>query len=72
MMPRNLKYPVEHSIRLSLRACWCACAIEVLKTYVADEASARRMRSDGSYTPKSADTKFESQGWFLSQHVSRG
>ena len=72
LMPRNLNRRVEALFPVESPRLVARLRDEILSTYLADEASARRMRSDGSYTPKSRDGKFESQSWFLSQHVSRG
>jgi len=72
LMPRNLNRRVEALFPVESPRLLARLRDEILGTYLADEASARRMRSDGSYTPKSRDGKFESQSWFLSQHVSRG
>jgi polyphosphate kinase len=71
LMPRNLNRRVEALFPVESPRLLARLRDEILGTYLADEASARRMRSDGSYTPKSRDGKFESQSWFLSQHVSR-
>jgi len=72
LMPRNLNRRVEALFPVESPRLLARLRDEILNTYLADEASARRMRSDGSYTPKSRDGKFESQSWFLSQHGSRG
>ena len=72
LMPRNLNRRVEALFPVESPRLLARLRDEILGTYLADEASARRMRSDGSYTPKSRDGKFESQSWFLSRHVSRG
>jgi len=70
-MPRNLNRRVEALFPVESPRLLARLRDEILNTYLADEASARRMRSDGSYTPKSRDGKFESQSWFLSQHAAR-
>src|SRR5262249_53676652 len=40
---------------------------DILKPYLQDDACARHMRSDGSYSPKSRECGFNSQSWFLGQ-----
>ena len=64
VMPRNLDRRVEvlfpvTSPRLVRRLS------EILDQYLADDASVRHMRSDGSYTAKSRQRKLDSQAYFL-------
>jgi len=70
LMPRNLDrrvevlFPVTSPVGLQrLR--------EILDQYLADDVSARDMRSDGSYSPKPRRGKQDSQSCFLSQKTAR-
>jgi polyphosphate kinase len=70
LMPRNLNRRVEvlfpvGSPRLVARLR------EVLETYLGDQAGARYMRGDGTYTRKSPDGGLESHAWFLGQRAYR-
>jgi polyphosphate kinase len=70
LMPRNLDRRVEvlfpvRSPRLVRRLS------EILAEYLADDANARHMGSDGCYTPKSRDGKRDSQAYFLARSTRR-
>ena len=71
LMPRNLNRRVE--VLFPVRAPRLVARVrdEILHPYLADDASARRMRGDGSYTPKSKTGGFDSQAWFVSQRGPR-
>jgi polyphosphate kinase len=69
---RNLKRRVEALFPVESPRPLVRLRDEVLKTYIADETSARRMRSDGSYTPKSRESQVREPELVLSQRVSQG
>jgi polyphosphate kinase len=71
LMPRNLNRRVEVLFPVSSPRLVARLRDEILATYLADEACARYMRSDGSYTPKSRDGRLESQARFLAQCTPR-
>ena len=43
----------------------------ILNQYLADDATARHMRADGSYTAKPRDGNFNSQAHFLPRRVTQ-
>lgn len=66
LMPRNLDRRVEvlfpvASTRLVARLR------EILDQYLADDATARPMRGDGTYSPKSLDGQIDSQAAFVAE-----
>jgi polyphosphate kinase len=71
LMPRNLNRRVEVLFPVSSRRLVARVRDEILETYLADQAGARCMESDGSYTCKSQEGGFDSQEWFLGQRGSR-
>ncbi|HUI77819.1 MAG TPA: polyphosphate kinase 1 [Bryobacteraceae bacterium] len=72
LMPRNLNRRVEVLFPVSAPRLVARLHDEVLQVYLADDAGARHMRSDGSYTPKSLAGKRDSQAWFMAQRTARG
>ena len=71
LMPRNLNRRVEVLFPVTSPRLVARLRDEILETYLADRASARHMRSDGSYTRKSGDRGLDSQDWFLGQRGCR-
>ncbi len=71
LMPRNLNRRVEVLFPLSSPRLVARVRDEILQTYLADQAGARHMRSDGSYTRKSREGGLDSQAWFLGQRGYR-
>jgi polyphosphate kinase len=72
LMPRNLNRRVEVLFPVSAPRLVARLREEILNEYLADDAAARHMRSDGSYTPKSRTGKRDSQAWFMTQRTPRG
>jgi hypothetical protein len=70
-MPRNLNRRVEVLFPVSAPRLIARVRDEILATYLADDASARHMGRDGSYTPKSAIEGLDSHAWFLGDRISR-
>jgi len=71
LMPRNLNRRVEVLFPVERPQLISRLKEEILNAYLHDEAAARKMRSDGSYTPKSHEGGRDCQAWFLSQRSSR-
>ncbi|MCU1274688.1 MAG: polyphosphate kinase 1 [Bryobacterales bacterium] len=71
LMPRNLNRRVEVLFPVSSPRLVARVRDEILETYLADQAGARCMRSDGSYTCKSREGGLDSQAWFLGQRGYR-
>ena len=71
LMPRNLNRRVEVLFPVSAPRLVARLRDEILDPYLADDAGARHMRSDGSYTPKPRNGKRDSQAWFMAQRTSR-
>ena len=71
LMPRNLNRRVEVLFPVSSPRLVHRLRAEILDRYLSDDANARYMKSDGSYTPKPAAGSFDSQAWFLTQRSSR-
>jgi polyphosphate kinase len=67
LMPRNLNRRVEVLFPVSSPRLVARVRAEILETYLADQAGARHMRSDGTYTRKSREGGLDSQAWFLGQ-----
>ena len=72
LMPRNLNRRVEVLFPVTAPRLVARLRDEILSAYVADDAGARHMRSDGSYTPKPRNGKRDSQAWFMAQRTLRG
>ncbi len=64
LMPRNLNRRVEALFPVESPRLLARLRDEILNTYLADEASARRMRSDGSYTPNPATASSRARAGF--------
>ena len=71
MMPRNLNRRVEVLFPVTAPRLASRVRDEILKGCLADDAGARHMHSDGSYTPKPSNGRFESQSWFLTRRGAR-
>jgi polyphosphate kinase len=71
LMPRNLNRRVEVLFPVRSPRLVARVRDEILDPYLADDAGARHMRSDGSYSAKPWNGKFDSQAWFLSQRTTR-
>ena len=71
LMPRNLNRRVEVLFPVSAPRLVARVRDEILKGCLADDAGARQMRSDGTYTAKPRGGRFESQAWFLAQRGAR-
>ena len=69
LMPRNLNRRVE--VLFPVRSARLVARVrdEILHPYLADDANARQMRGDGSYTPKPRHGGFDSQARFLAQRA---
>jgi len=65
LMPRNLNRRVEVLFPIDSPRLVARLRDEILDAYLADEASGRHMRSDGSYTSKPRDGKIDSQSRFM-------
>ena len=72
LMPRNLNRRVEVLFPVSSPRLVARLREEILNAYLADDAGARHMNSDGSYTPKSQTGKRDCQAWFMGQRSARG
>jgi polyphosphate kinase len=72
LMPRNLNRRVEVLFPVSAPRLVARLRDEILTEYLADDARARHMRRDGSYTAKSRDGKRDSQAWFMGHRAPRG
>jgi polyphosphate kinase len=70
LMPRNLNRRVEVLFPVSSPRLVRRLRDEILNQYLADDASARHMQRDGSYTPKPKHGRLNSQAWFLAQRTS--
>ena len=70
MMPRNLDRRVEVLFPVRSRRL-IGRLKEILDQYLADDVSARHMRSDGSYTLKPREGRIDSQACFLAQSTRR-
>jgi polyphosphate kinase len=70
LMPRNLNRRVEVLFPVSSPRLVRRLRDEILNQYLADDASARHMQRDGSYTPKPQHGRLNSQAWFLAQRTS--
>ena len=70
LMPRNLDRRVEVLFPVTSPACLQRLR-EILDQYLADDFSARDMRSDGTYSPKPRRGKQDSQSSFLAQKPAR-
>jgi polyphosphate kinase len=70
LMPRNLNRRVEVLFPVSSPRLVRRLRDEILNQYLADDASARHMQRDGSYTPKPRHGRLDSQAWFLAQRTS--
>jgi hypothetical protein len=71
LMPRNLNRRVEVLFPVSAPRLVARLRDEILTEYLADDARARYMRPDGSYTAKSRDGKLDSQAWFMGHRAPR-
>ncbi len=71
LMPRNLNRRVEVLFPVTSPRLVARLRDEILETYLADRATARHMRSDGTYTRKSTEGGLDSQSWFLGQRGTR-
>ena len=71
LMPRNLNRRVEVLFPVTSPRLIARLRDEILETYLADRASARHMRSDGTYTRKSQEGGLDSQAWFLAPRAFR-
>jgi polyphosphate kinase len=69
LMPRNLNRRVEVLFPIESPRLVARLRDEILEAYLADQAMARHMRSDGSYTSKSRDGDVDSQKRFMG-HVA--
>jgi polyphosphate kinase len=72
LMPRNLNRRVEVLFPVRAPRLVARLRDEILNAYVADDAGARHMRSDGSYTAKPRNGQRDSQAWFMAQRTPRG
>src|SRR5581483_9721030 len=72
MMPRNLSRRVEVLCPVGSARLVSQLRQEILDQYLADDATARHMCSDGRYTPKPAHGGFNSQAAFLNRRNSDG
>ncbi len=71
LMPRNLNRRVEVLFPVTSPRLVARLRDEILETYLADCATSRQMRCDGSYTRKSSVAGLDSQAWFLGPRVAR-
>jgi polyphosphate kinase len=71
LMPRNLNRRVEVLFPVERPALIQRLSDEVLNAYLHDEANARHINIDGSYTSKSKTGGRNCQAWFLAQRASR-
>ncbi len=71
LMPRNLNRRVEVLFPVAAPRMVARVRDEILTGCLADDATARHMRGDGTYTPKPARGRFDSQSWFLAQRGVR-
>lgn len=71
LMPRNLNRRVE--VLFPIRSPRLVRRVRdgILNLYLADDASARHMQRDGSYTPKPRNGRLDSQAWFLALRPSQ-
>jgi polyphosphate kinase len=65
LMPRNLNRRVEVLFPVRSPSLVRRLRDDILLQYLADDTSARYMRTDGSYTPKPANGRLNSQALFL-------
>jgi len=72
LMPRNLNRRVEVLFPVTAPRLVARVRDEILTTYLADDACARHMRPDGSYTPKLPGGHGDSQAWFMAQRAPHG
>jgi len=71
LMPRNLNRRIEVLFPIGTPGLVRRVRAEILDRYLSDDANARYMMSNGSYTPKPAGGAFDSQRWFLAQRNCR-
>jgi polyphosphate kinase len=71
LMPRNLNRRVELLFPIVSPRVVVRVRNEILTPYLADQAGARHMRSDGRYSPKLAYGGFDSQAWFMAPQSHR-
>jgi polyphosphate kinase len=70
LMPRNLNRRVEVLFPINSPRLVRRVRDEILSQYLADDASARHMQRDGSYTLKPPNGRLDSQAWFLAQRAA--
>jgi polyphosphate kinase len=70
LMPRNLNRRVEVLFPIGSPRLVRRVRDEILNHYLADDAGARHMQSDGTYTPKPRDGRQDSQAGFLARRTS--
>jgi hypothetical protein len=71
LMPRNIDRRVEVLFPVASPRLIRTLREDILSRYLADDATARHMRADGSYTPKPGSGKLNSQADLLTHYARR-